>query len=178
MYPNCVANFFFDQSSAHGAFASDALNATQMNIKPGGKQCCMHSTRISMDNPNPELQGKVQEMVFLKDFPPAHPYYRFSGQPKDMQVVLEEQELWTGLVAEHGNNASQVPGICTFCKLSQKAKDALTCASVAQMLFGNTDGSDAEVNNILHPSTSFFTACRKSCRCRQIFRRRNCTCRP
>ncbi|KAF8548284.1 hypothetical protein OG21DRAFT_1526603, partial [Imleria badia] len=31
IYPNAVAEFVFDQSSAHGAFAKDALNAKEMN---------------------------------------------------------------------------------------------------------------------------------------------------
>ena len=38
MNPNCVTEFFFDQSSAHGAHAKDALNANKMNVKPGGNQ--------------------------------------------------------------------------------------------------------------------------------------------
>ena len=38
MYPNAVGEFIFDQSSAHAAFAKDALNAKDMNVKPGGKQ--------------------------------------------------------------------------------------------------------------------------------------------
>ncbi|KAI5988260.1 hypothetical protein EDC04DRAFT_2912578 [Pisolithus marmoratus] len=60
MFPNAIAEFIFDQSSAHGAFAKDALNAKEMNIWPGGKQCAMHDTYIPWDNPNPELWGKLQ----------------------------------------------------------------------------------------------------------------------
>jgi hypothetical protein len=37
MFPNAVAEFIFDQSSAHSAFAKDALNAKEMNVNPGGK---------------------------------------------------------------------------------------------------------------------------------------------
>ena len=47
LYPGTVGEFYFDQSSAHGAFAPDALNAKEMNLKPGGKQGKMHSTPIS-----------------------------------------------------------------------------------------------------------------------------------
>ena len=32
------------QSSCHKAFASDALNVNNMNVKPGGKQAVMHDT--------------------------------------------------------------------------------------------------------------------------------------
>jgi len=38
MYPGAIAEFVFDQSSAHGAFAKDALNAKEMNVGPGWKQ--------------------------------------------------------------------------------------------------------------------------------------------
>ena len=38
MYPGAVTEFIFDQSSAHGAFAPDALNAKEMNMSPGGNQ--------------------------------------------------------------------------------------------------------------------------------------------
>lgn len=37
IYPNAVTEFVFDQSSAHGAFTKDTLNAKEMNVKPGGK---------------------------------------------------------------------------------------------------------------------------------------------
>jgi hypothetical protein len=55
MYPGAVAEFIFDQSSAHGAFAEDALNAKNMNVGPGGKKPKMHSTTIPDDNPFPHL---------------------------------------------------------------------------------------------------------------------------
>ena len=72
MYPNAVAEFVFDQSSAHGAFAKDALNAKDMNVRPGGKQRAMHDTFIPMDNPNPSLCGVRQTMVFEQDLPPCY----------------------------------------------------------------------------------------------------------
>ena len=56
MNPNCVAEFFFDKSSAHGAHAKDALNTNEMNVKPGGNQRHMHPTTIPDDNPNLCLQ--------------------------------------------------------------------------------------------------------------------------
>ena len=36
--------FIFDQSSCHKAYADDALNASRMNVHPGGKQPCMRDT--------------------------------------------------------------------------------------------------------------------------------------
>ena len=34
----------FDNSSCHNAYADDALNANNMNAKPGGKQPCLRDT--------------------------------------------------------------------------------------------------------------------------------------
>ena len=45
----------FDHSSCHGAYAEDALNASKMNAKPGGKQPLMRDTI---------WDGKSQWMVF------------------------------------------------------------------------------------------------------------------
>ena len=56
MYPNVVAKFIFDQSSAHGVFAPDTLNVKEMNVNPGGKQHRIHPTTIPNDAPNPTVQ--------------------------------------------------------------------------------------------------------------------------
>src|ERR1700722_487369 len=44
MYPDGVGVFIFDCSSAHEAYADDALMAHKMNRGPGGKQPKMHDT--------------------------------------------------------------------------------------------------------------------------------------
>ncbi|EQC40132.1 hypothetical protein SDRG_02782 [Saprolegnia diclina VS20] len=36
--PDCVGVFLFDNSTNHGAFSADALNTSNMNLNPGGKQ--------------------------------------------------------------------------------------------------------------------------------------------
>ncbi|KAI6107889.1 hypothetical protein F5141DRAFT_1064199 [Pisolithus sp. B1] len=51
MYPNAIAELVFDQSSAHGAFAKDALNVKEMNVKPA-------------------LWGKLKTMVIPTDLAP------------------------------------------------------------------------------------------------------------
>jgi len=122
MFPNAVAEFVFDQSSAHGAFAKDALNARDMNVKPGGKQRTMHDTYIPMDNPYPELRGQRQTMNFAGDLAPDHPYFEFRGQPKGMQRVLEERGLISVLKAANGGKAV---GECQTCKLSREAQEKL-----------------------------------------------------
>ena len=86
---SAIAEFFFDQLSAHGAFTKDSLNANEMNVKPGGNQCCMHAAFIPDDTLNSALCGQPQDMVFLDDLLPDHEYYNFHGQAKGMKVVLE-----------------------------------------------------------------------------------------
>jgi hypothetical protein len=122
MNPSAIAEFFFNQSSAHGAFTKDALNANKMNIKLGGNQCHMHATFILDDNPNPTLHGQPQDMIFPDNLPPDHEYYNFHWQAKGLKVVLEEQGLWDYLCTQNGGKA--LFGDCAKCKLSQKC-DAL-----------------------------------------------------
>ena len=42
-------NWLFDHSSCHNAYPEDALNATYMNAKPGGKQRCMRDTQCGRE---------------------------------------------------------------------------------------------------------------------------------
>ena len=121
LLPDAVAKFFFDQSTAHSAFADDALNANEMNVRPGGKQWLMHPTTIPNDNANPEFRNKPQTMVFSKDLPESHPDYEFRGQAKGMRRVLEERGLWEEL--SHLNGGKGIPGDCATCKMTQKEKD-------------------------------------------------------
>ena len=62
--------WLFDNSSCHNAYADDALNASLINAKPGGKQLCMRDT---------VWNGKVQRMVFN------------IGIPKGLIQVLTER---------------------------------------------------------------------------------------
>jgi len=62
--------WLFDNSSCHNAYAADALNATVMNAKPGGKQPRMRDTIWN---------EKVQHMVFN------------IGMPKGLMQVLSER---------------------------------------------------------------------------------------
>src|SRR6266511_4133036 len=50
LFPNCIALFAFDNSSNHAAFKSDALVASRMNLKPGGKQPKMRNTIFGSNN--------------------------------------------------------------------------------------------------------------------------------
>ena len=64
----------FDHSNCHAAMAADALNASEMNVKPGGKQQVMHDTL---------WQGKIQKMTLR------------GGTPKGLKLVLEERGIGT-----------------------------------------------------------------------------------
>ena len=66
--------WFFDQSSGHTAFSDNALVASRMNVKPGGKQPVMHDTNY---------MGVSYTMV-LSD-----------GTPKGMKLVLKDRKYDT-----------------------------------------------------------------------------------
>jgi hypothetical protein len=159
MNPSAVAEFFFDQSSAHGAFAKDALNANEMNVKPGGNKRRMHATFIPDDNPNPALRGQPQDMIFPDDLPPDHEHYNFRGQAKGMKVVLEERGLWDYLCAQNGGKA--LFGDCAKCKLSQKARDALARSAAAQSLFDDAEDENTTPEDNQSPEKSPICCMRK-----------------
>jgi len=64
--------FVFDHSSCNGTYAADALDASKMNLRPGGKQPRMHDTY---------WQGRLQRMVFR------------DGTPKGLKNVLIERGI-------------------------------------------------------------------------------------
>lgn len=68
---DCLA---FDHSSCHGAMPEDALDASKMNVNPGGRQWVMW---------NGWWGGKPQKRNTPR------------GIPKGMQIVLEEQGINT-----------------------------------------------------------------------------------
>ena len=63
----------FDHSSCHSAMSDDALDASKMNINPGGKQRVMRDT---------VWKGKVQKM-------------NYRGVPKEIRAVLTERGVDT-----------------------------------------------------------------------------------
>ena len=72
--------WIFEQSSGHNVFADHALVASQMNVKPGGKQPMMH--------PGTLPGGHQQWMVDLY------------GRPKGLRQVFEEQGVSTHKVVQ------------------------------------------------------------------------------
>ncbi|KAJ7823280.1 hypothetical protein B0H13DRAFT_1919727 [Mycena leptocephala] len=118
-YPNGRGVFIFDCSSAHEAFAVDALVAHKMNRSPGGKQPKMHATI------NPAT-GEHQSMVFeLGDDAVDSEGKSLVGQPKGMEQVLRERGLldMLNVAADNRKPGSTAVGICRECAKSQKARD-------------------------------------------------------
>ena len=72
-----------DNSQGHSAYSTDALLASRMNLRPGGKQARMKDGWFTRNG-----QKVVQPMIF----PVAHP--EFPNQPKGMKRVLQERGLW------------------------------------------------------------------------------------
>ncbi|KAF9042041.1 hypothetical protein BJ165DRAFT_1323056, partial [Panaeolus papilionaceus] len=82
--PAYQALFLVDNLQGHCAYAEDALLASRMNFKPGGKQACLQQGWYFND------QGEkiMQDMVFPLDHP------EFLDQPKGMKQVLIELKRW------------------------------------------------------------------------------------
>ncbi|TFK67503.1 hypothetical protein BDN72DRAFT_913924 [Pluteus cervinus] len=114
-YPDGVAVFIFDCSSAHEAYASDALLAHKMNRNPSGQQPIMHDTY------NPAT-GQVQSMVFSANYKGIDKDGNsLAGRPKGMEQVLRERRLLEPLQKKH----KKFHGVCAYCKKSQAARDAV-----------------------------------------------------
>ena len=113
-YPDGIAVFFFDCSSAHEAYPADALLAHKMNHGPGGKQPLMHGTTIPAN-------GKPQSMVFPDGYSGVDKDgISLASRPKGMEQVLCERGLLSVLEKKHG---SKLVSVCSDCKKSQVAHD-------------------------------------------------------
>ena len=80
--PNYQALFLIDNSQGHGTYADDALLASRMNVRPGGKQA---KIRNGWYKKNGEILQ--QPMVFPAD------HLMYPGQEKGIKVVLAERGL-------------------------------------------------------------------------------------
>ncbi|KAJ7145025.1 hypothetical protein C8R46DRAFT_1232362 [Mycena filopes] len=138
MFPKAIIHWIFDNSSAHGSLAPDALTATKMNVNPGGKVPEMRETTIPDDNPHGHT-GKPQKMTFDKDLPEDHPYKKYEGLPKGMKVILAERGYTTD------TNGKLLIGDCKACKLSKSRKPHLDGASAdEEREMCGDDGNDTE----------------------------------
>ena len=133
LFPNCIGLWIFDCSSAHEAFAKDALNINKMNVKPGGKNVpSMHNTVIPWTNPDPppgvpDSRGSIQSM----NYPIDYHNETLRGKPKGILAVLRERtNVWAELERRTGG---KVPGICHNCSLSQAKRDAAVRVATAEL---------------------------------------------
>jgi len=165
LYPNAVGKFIFDQSSAHGAFAKDALNSKEMNVNPGGKQCPLHSMLIPQDNPDLAKHGKPQSMIVPEDLLKYDPNYQYHGQPKGMHIFLEEQGL-ISLFKEA--NGGKIVGECKFFKSSHETKEKLMCEAQAAAAGG--EEPDGMVEDALQASILNTCCMRKALESQQDFK--------
>ncbi|KAI7954431.1 hypothetical protein MJO28_004831 [Puccinia striiformis f. sp. tritici] len=123
LHPHSQAVFIFDCSSAHGAFAKSALRAQNMNLKPGGKQGRLRDSIIPSDDPciPTHLRGQVQSFCFED----SHTDPQLAGQPKGVQVILQERGLWQYYTAKaKDENKPKLNFRCSTCTSSNIAKDA------------------------------------------------------
>lgn len=58
IFPQCQGLFAFDNAASHSAFSPDALVASKMNLRAGGKQPKMR---------NGWFEGRSQSMIFPDD---------------------------------------------------------------------------------------------------------------
>jgi hypothetical protein len=138
MFPKAIIHWVFDNSSAHGSLAKDALTATKMNVNPGGNVPAMQDTIIPLDNPHGH-GGKPQKMTFDTNLPDDHPYKKFEGLPKGMKVILAERGY-----TKDGNGKPLI-GDCKVCKLAKARKPHLEGASAdEERAMSGEDGNDTE----------------------------------
>lgn len=131
--PDKAFVFIFDNSSAHGSFAPDALTVTKMTVNPAGKNTPnMHDTIIPSNNPH-RVGGTIQNMQFPSHLPCEHQYKIYEGKPKGMQVILEERKLIKP--AEKGKGMvnfctqKKLIGECAKCKKRKARKPHLELLS-------------------------------------------------
>jgi len=113
-HPGCQGLFQFDNSANHGTFAEDALCATRMQLKPGGKQPLMRATMFKKKDADGAWQDIPQQMVFAvgdtvshaftyessnvkKAYPAQHVVVAgdgIVGIAKGLRQVLSERGLW------------------------------------------------------------------------------------
>jgi hypothetical protein len=140
-YPGKIALFVFDNSSAHGGYATDALRAEKMNLGTAGKVPSMHDTWYLDSNGVKRVQkmvfGEVNDptMAFeenKKDETDAEKHKRLKGKPKGIRVVLKERKLWAVYEQLAQRNKKKLKLECDKC--SGKAAKAERRAARQELL--------------------------------------------
>ncbi len=119
-----IAAILVDHSQGHSAYAEDALRATHMNLRPGGKQARMRNGWYKRNG-----ETIIQPMIF----PPDHPTY--PDQPKGMQHVLQERGLWrSGLLMKCKEQCASDSTDCCARRILENQPDFLEQKSLVQEL--------------------------------------------
>ncbi|PKC16838.1 hypothetical protein RhiirA5_406527 [Rhizophagus irregularis] len=79
-HPNAIAVFAFDNSSSHGKYADNALNANHINLNLSEKQAKLR---------NIIFNGQIQHM----NFPNNYYNKNLRKKLKGMKIILEEREI-------------------------------------------------------------------------------------
>jgi len=116
----------------------DAPPITKTNVSPGGKQPNMHNTIIPHDNPF-GYGGQPQSLVFPLNLPDNHPYKSHQGEPKGMQVVLEERGYL-------GLGRKKLIGDCEKCKQRKAWKPQVTDDVMANSEDSEIDDEDKQTD--------------------------------
>ncbi|KAJ7107219.1 hypothetical protein C8R43DRAFT_1091981 [Mycena crocata] len=124
LFPKPVIHCVFDNSSAHGSLAKDALTATKMKVNPGGKVPKMRDTKMTFD----------------KNLPDDHPQKQWEGLPKGMKAILAQR----GYTA-NTNGKNLIIGECKGCKAVKSRKPHLegALADKEADMFGD-EGNDSD----------------------------------
>ena len=158
-YPNGVAVFIFDCSSAHEAYVENALISHKMNWGPSGQLPTMQDT----NNP---LTGLVQTMNFPTDSIEIDAKgVLVAGKPKGMEQILKEHGLLSEIAVKSPNG--KVFCVCKECNKSQVAHDKARKEAKAREdkiegsgLEGLADRSETEAEDAdLHCSCSCCMQC-------------------
>ncbi|KAJ7794205.1 hypothetical protein B0H14DRAFT_3888832 [Mycena olivaceomarginata] len=147
MFPKAIIHWIFDNSSAHGSLAPDALTTTKMNVNPGGKVPEMRDTIIPDSNPHGHA-GEAQKMTFDKICPTNHPYKEFEGLPKGMKVILAERGYTKDTNEEEDE---EHPVDCCMRRLLSLQPDFAGQKSQLELLIAATSGMVCHFLPKFHP---------------------------
>ncbi len=118
------ALFLIDNSQGHAAYAQDALIASRMNLKPGGKQALMRNGWYMHNN------LKIsQSMVYESDHP------EFPGLQKGMRDILKEWGLWRShllMQCKDGVHDETTPDSCCALRILENQPDFKEQRSLVQ----------------------------------------------
>ncbi|KAJ6476592.1 hypothetical protein DFH09DRAFT_952259 [Mycena vulgaris] len=106
LFPTAIAHWVFNNSSAHGSLAKDALTATNMNVNPGGNvpKMSMRDTIIPLGNPHPTLMAGMKVILAEHDYTENHHGKTLSGECKACKALKSRKPHLEGASADEEHN--------------------------------------------------------------------------